>query len=331
MKKSILKLVIAASFLHTSVFNAQVSSYTFSQSIQPYGAVNTGTLIGTNYQDDDITTANLPFNFVFNGNSYSTIDVSSNGFISFSNPSNTLIDPISNSGSQQIISAFGADILMGTFTMANLTAGSNTLINVINTNNLSVGDSLYDFNGDFASPTVTITAIIGNTVVLSSNALNTQANYLVIFYSGSIRQTNLGITPNSICEFEYRNFARNTSLNEGVSFKIRLYETSNKIEILYGAMNADNVNQPLEVGLKGNTLTDFNIRKVTSTSNWNNSASGALVTDLCELTPAQTASLGLSFVWFPSTCLNPTLTIAQSNSIICVGKSATLNASGATT
>jgi hypothetical protein len=330
MKKTILSALTLITILSGVVSKAQVSAYTFSQSIKPYGAINTGTLIGTNYQDDDINTANLPFNFVFNGTSYSTVDVSSNGFISFSSPSNTLTNPISNSSSQAIISAFGSDILMGTFTMANLTAGSNTLTNVMNTSNLSVGDSLFDFNGDFAVGTVSITTIIGNTVVLSSNAVNTHLNYLVIFYTGSIRQTNSGITPNRICEFEYRNFARNSSLNEGVSFKIRLYETSNKVEFLYGTMNVDNINQPLEVGLKGNSITDFNIRKVTNPNNWNSSVNGTLINDVCELTPSQTASLGLSFEWMPS-CSIPQLNVTQSNSIICAGKSATLNASGAST
>jgi hypothetical protein len=330
MKKVISSIALFGCTLISNPSNSQVSAYTFSQSIKPYGTINTGTLIGTNYQDDDINTATLPFSFVFNGASYTSVDVSSNGFISFANPFNALTNPISDASSQSIISAFGSDILMGTFTMANLTAGSNTLTNVMNTNNLSIGDSLFDYNGDFASGTVSITAIIGNNVVLNTNVLNTNQNYLVIFYTGSLRQTNLGLAPNRISEFEFRNFARNSSLNEGVSFKIRLYETSNKIEFLYGTMNVDNINQPLEVGLKGNSITDFNIRKVTTTNTWNSSINGTLVTDACELNPSLSPSLGRSFEWTPS-CSLPQLNATQSNSVICAGTSATLNASGAST
>jgi hypothetical protein len=330
MKKIISSIALFGCLLSSNVSNSQVSAYTFSQSIKPYGTVNTGTPIGTNHQDDDINAATLPFSFVFNGISYTSVDVSSNGFISFANPSNTLTNPISDASSQSVISAFGSDILMGTFTMANLTAGSNTLTNVINTNNLSVGDSLFDFNGDFASGTVSITAIIGNMVVLSNNVINTHQNYLVIFYNGSLRQTNSGVVPNRICEFEFRNFARNSTLNEGISFKIRLYETSNKIEFLYGVMNVDSVNQPLEVGLKGNSITDFNVRKVTTANTWNSSINGTSVTDVCELKPSLSPTLGRSFEWTPS-CSIPQLNATQSNSVICAGTSATLNASGAVT
>lgn len=330
MKKIISTIAMLGCLISNNISNSQVSAYGFTQSIKPYGAVNTGTLIGTKTQDDTVNIVSLPFNFTFNGLIYSSVNVSSNGYISFSTPSNTLISPISDPSSQAIASAFGSDILMGTFTLANLTGGSNTLTNVMNTNNLSVGDSLFDYSGDFASGTVSITAIIGNTVVLSSNSANTNPNYLAIFYTGSIRQTNSGISPNRICEFEYRNFTRSSALNEGFSFKIRLYETSNKIEFLYGVMNIDNTNQPVEVGLKGNSITDFNIRKVNPTNTWSASTIGTAITDDCQVLPSLFPPLGLSYEWSP-TCSVPQLSVAQSNSVICSGKSATLNASGAST
>lgn len=329
MKKTFKTLAIFGCILSYSISKSQVSAYGFTQSIKPYGAVNTGTLLGTNTQDDTTTVVNLPFNFAFNGFVYSSVNVSSNGYISFSTPSNTLISPISDPGSQAIASAFGSDILMGTYTTANLTAGSNTLTNVMNTNNLSVGDSLLDYSGDFASGTVSITAIVGNSVVLSSNSVNSNPNYLAVFYTGSIRQTNSGVAPNRICEFEFRNFTRNSAVNEGFSFKILLYETSNKIEFLYGAMNVgNNITQPLEVGLKGNSNIDFNIRKVDLTNSWTSSAMGTSITDDCQLLPSLFPALGLSYEWAP-TCSVPQLSVTQSNSVICSGKSATLNALGA--
>ncbi len=310
------------------VSRAQVSAYTFSQSIQPYGAFSTGTLIGTQSQDNDLNVATLPFNFVFNGVSHSTVNVSSNGYLSFANTSAMIFDPISNATSQQIISACGSDLLMGAYMAANLTAGSNVLTNVTATGLLSVGDVLFDYASDFAPGTVSITAISGNSVTLSLNAINTQPTYLVIFQTSSIRQTNSGVSPNRVCEFEYKKFGRSNSVNsEGISFKIRLYETTNKIEIVYNMNNVEITNQPVEVGLKGSANSDFNIRKVAAPASWNASTTGILVTDNCDLFPYNTPTIGLCFQWTPGCSV--LLNIVQSNSTICSGSSSTITASGA--
>ncbi|MBI3239027.1 MAG: hypothetical protein HYZ43_09340, partial [Flavobacteriia bacterium] len=193
MKKAILPSLFGALLLNS--LSAQVTSYTFSQSFKPYGATNTGTLVGTNFQDDDINLAVLPFNFKFNGVTQNTLNVSSNGFLSFSSPSNSVTTPISDNASQAIVSAFGNDLVMGTVILADLTAGSNTLTNVSSVANLSVGDSLFDYGNDFASAPTVITAIVGNSVVLNVNAINSQLAYDVIVLNGSIKQNLLGTAP----------------------------------------------------------------------------------------------------------------------------------------
>src|SRR5690349_9006172 len=93
---------------------AQVANYTFSQTTSgSYGSALTGTLVGLFAQDDDVNTAALPFNFNFNGTNYNSVEVCSNGFISFGSPSGTEYFPISDLGTTEVIAPFGNDLLSG--------------------------------------------------------------------------------------------------------------------------------------------------------------------------------------------------------------------------
>lgn len=62
---------------------AQVSAYTFTQSLSSYGAIGSGTMVGALMQDEDVNSVNLPFPFVFNGTTYTTVNVCANGYLSF--------------------------------------------------------------------------------------------------------------------------------------------------------------------------------------------------------------------------------------------------------
>lgn len=104
-----------------NVANAQVSTYTFAQSAGTFTPI-TGTVLGA--ATANTTTANLnsnvfpvtlPFNFVFNGTSYGSLNVSTNGFVSFgaTAPGTTVTSPLSsatNTAYDGAISAFGRDI-----------------------------------------------------------------------------------------------------------------------------------------------------------------------------------------------------------------------------
>jgi len=61
--------------------------------------------------------------------------------------------------------------------------------------------------------------------------------------SGDIQYTTLGISPNQVFVVQWRNIRWKLATGAQENFQIRLYETSNKIEIIYGTMNAP-INYP---------------------------------------------------------------------------------------
>jgi len=99
--------------------SAQVSTYSFTQSSGTYTPI-TGTILGAATGNASATNLNsnvyaltLPYNFIFNGVSYNSVNVSSNGFITFgaTAPGTTLTSPISSTTAYDgAISAFGRDI-----------------------------------------------------------------------------------------------------------------------------------------------------------------------------------------------------------------------------
>ncbi|MBW8522347.1 T9SS type A sorting domain-containing protein [Chryseobacterium chendengshani] len=99
--------------------NAQVSSYTFTQSNGTYTSI-TGTVLGaatgntaaTNL-DSNVYPVTLPFGFNLSGVPQSSINVSSNGFITFgaTAPATSNTTPLSNAASYDgAVSAFGKDL-----------------------------------------------------------------------------------------------------------------------------------------------------------------------------------------------------------------------------
>lgn len=309
---------------------AQVSAYTFTQTLSNYGAANTGSMVGSHFQDDDVSNVNLPFNFVFNGSSYNFVNVCSNGYLSFNSINGNEYSALSDLSTSEVIAPFSQDLFMGKVIQGDLSSGSNTITNVTSTIGISVGDSLGNFMGDFpASPT--ITAIMGNTIIVNLNAFNTNASADIFVMNGSLRQSVSGTSPNQVCEFEFRNMTRFSVYNEVINFKVRLYETSNKIEFLYGFMSPEPISVPSEVGLKGSSAGDFNSREVTSQNTWSTSVATGFISQTCDFLNTQYPDNGLSYMWTPASCVSPNLVLPFLIPNICAGDSATLTVSGALT
>jgi len=113
MKKILLLFSLILAFLT----NAQVSSYSFVQSSGTYTALTGPTVLATatasNSLDNAVYPVTLPFNFSFNGVNYSSLNVSTNGFITFGAtlPGTANYNPISSTeGYAGAVSAFGRDL-----------------------------------------------------------------------------------------------------------------------------------------------------------------------------------------------------------------------------
>lgn len=138
--------------------SAQVSSYTFSQSSGTYTPI-TGTVLdaatgntSTTNLNSNIYPLSLPFGFVFNGVSYNSLNVSTNGFITFGStaPSTTYTTPISGTTAYEgAVSVFGKDL--------------SSFFDISGTTGISVGKpqvqhltGRLSFNGKISDPTVVL-------------------------------------------------------------------------------------------------------------------------------------------------------------------------------
>jgi hypothetical protein len=119
MKKITLFIAMAIASAWTG--RAQVSAYGFQKADGTYTEITDGTVlgtatgnaIGTPSLDNEIYPVSLPFSFVFNGVSYNSCNVSSNGFITFgaTAPAGTQYTPISAATTYDgAISAWGGDL-----------------------------------------------------------------------------------------------------------------------------------------------------------------------------------------------------------------------------
>lgn len=98
--------------------SGQVSaSYTFSSTADTYTPLSSSTTLFSTNWDESVSSLAIPFSFTFNGTSYTSCYVSTNGFITFGTtvPATNNYSPISNTAAYSgVISAFGRDLASST-------------------------------------------------------------------------------------------------------------------------------------------------------------------------------------------------------------------------
>lgn len=109
------KLYLLAVLLFTAIMsNAQLTAYGFASSSSTYAPITGGTQHSTGSAIDDARfSVTLPFTFTFNGNAYTQIWVSENGFVSFgaTDPGSTTRSAISSGNAGfELAAAFAKDL-----------------------------------------------------------------------------------------------------------------------------------------------------------------------------------------------------------------------------
>ncbi|WEK68367.1 MAG: fibronectin type III domain-containing protein [Candidatus Chryseobacterium colombiense] len=114
------KILLLFSFAIAFMGNAQVSSYSFVKSSGTYTALTAPTVLEAatantlaGSLDNNVYPVTIPFNFSFNGVNYSSLNVSTNGFLTFGTtaPSTSEYSPISSTTAYSgAVSAFGGDL-----------------------------------------------------------------------------------------------------------------------------------------------------------------------------------------------------------------------------
>ncbi len=161
-----------------------------------------------------------------------------------------------------------------------------------------------------------------------SGAISALGGDLIHNNSAIVRKT-IGTSPNRTFIVEWKNARRyigGAIVGDNYNFQIRLSETSNIIQIVYGTCTATAIastNLSVQVGLRGATNADFNNRLQTSNSIWDsNTITGTANNSTCRANSSSYPNIGRTFTWTPP--LPPTIT-SLSALTDCPGNSLTIN------
>ncbi len=123
---------------------------------------------------------------------------------------------------------------------------------------------------------------------------------------GELRVETLGSAPSRVCVIQFSNW-RGYALGTGAiyNFQIRLTETTNTIDFVYGAFTTTGVtsSSDFEIGLRGADNLDFN-NVIADAANWAGAVSGAANTDASTISSTTFPATGTTFTWTPGAPLS---------------------------
>lgn len=262
-------LVATALCVVQTSMSAQVSAYNFSQLSGTYTPITGGTVIGTTASDDE-----------------------------------RFVDPAVPAGGT-------------TLTGVGLPIGFNFTFNgatfdrfAINTNGwISLGQSALTPSVNMTSSSY-YTAISATSTTTPLQLVNRIAglNRDLQGQTGSeMSYLTIGTAPNRTCVIQWSNFSRFGGTGNNLNFQIRLYETTNVVEVVYGTFTtSETTAYTSQVGLRGTTNADFNNRSVINgTHTWATSIAGAANNASCAFENAFVPTSGQTYRWTPASCLAP--------------------------
>ncbi len=144
----------------------------------------------------------------------------------------------------------------------------------------------------------------------------------------TLRLETIGAAPNRICVIQWANYKKygTNGTGDSLNFQIRLHETSNNVQIVYGAFVANATAGNMQVGLRGPDAADFNARQ--GATGWDNTTAASANTQYVVLSDVNFPANGLTFNFnFPvaNQPPNPANLVSPANSAILVSPTATLN------
>lgn len=158
----------------------------------------------------------------------------------------------------------------------------------------------------------------------------------LIANGGIVEYATVGTSPNRTFVVQWNNAQR---YNGGAvagdvwNFQIRLNETSNTIQIVYGTCTATSATAvTVQVGLRGANNTDFNNRL--TTTSWSATTAGVANTSAITTSNTILPASGLTYTWAPPVACETILPLAggtvTGSTSVCAASSFTLNVTGST-
>lgn len=339
-------LLICLAAYHFS--NAQVSNYIFSQSTGTYlpeAPSGTPANVFSNTWDDNSTIYPIPFNFSYNGVTYTTsgtIGVDTDAWLAFSNGTITMTGNLSG-GSWTALGANTGMYLYGnannngfagincdwnsqnfaTIT-ASTTINSDQLTVVSSMSNIQIGTRL---NGSGIPTGTVVKSFTGNTITMSTNATSTISG-VTVTPSSSIYSFVRGTAPNRQFVVQWTQVKRYSGgINDNFNFQMILNEGGGNpvlqtLQTVYGPCSTSaTATIDCQVGLRGTSSSDFNSRR--SFTGWANTVIGTSSTDSVRITSSLLPSNGLTFTW--ALCTAPPASAGTITGSVAVCPNTTVN------
>lgn len=286
------KTIYVALFVLFNVINckAQFQVYTFSQFQGTYTAITGGTVYGDQTTDDQV----------------------------FVNPAVPLGNAVGTNGT-------------------GLPIGFNFYINGNIYDRIGINANGFIMLGQTtATPSIVSQLSTPFAPISASTIANSNLQYKVVAFgcdiqangNGEIRLETLGTAPNRTMVVQWTNYRKYNNTGDNFNFQIRLCETSNNIEVVYGSFTNNATTGIAQVGLRGYALTDFNNRFVNAINVWSTSAAGITNTTIANFNSVLLPSTGQVYRWVPPppcTTTPVSNTVQASISTICPGGSSTLS------
>lgn len=164
---------VASLFVGLSVQSQVATTYNFSQSVGTYTPITGGTVIastGMGNMDDDVIGITIPA-FSFDGVSYTSAYVHTNGYLTFGSVSDLDYAPISSTYAYAgVISAFGADLnqaqaAAGTRNISTLQVGNEFVIQWQNVRRYAIAGERISFQIRLNTVTNAINIVYGGTII----------------------------------------------------------------------------------------------------------------------------------------------------------------------
>lgn len=308
MKKITLLLFAIFTVFHAT---SQVSYYSFSQSNGTYTPLSGATVLATQTTangtsnaalDDVVYNVPLPFAFTFNGVSYTSgtnLKASTNGFVTFGTtaPATNNYAPIlSTGGYAGAVSPFAVDANGGYAATVTTTNGSAEItVTSGTTAEFVVGAPVV---GSAGVPTgSTVVSTTATTVTISANCTSSGTARTLHVGVGQISYQTLGSSPNQKLVIQFKRMRPYNSTLGTIDYQVVLNETSNIVECIYGsAIGSPLLDTVVQVGLRGATNADFNIR---TGAVWDTTTAGTTNADAVLFKSTSIPASGLTFKWTP--------------------------------
>ena len=155
---------------------------------------------------------------------------------------------------------------------------------------IKLGTGSFQISGSAGAP-LSAAGPVGFENVISALGFDLQGQA-----GGTLRYELTGTSPNQVLVVQWAGYREFGSTGQNYNFQIRLYETSNNIEFVYGTMT-NTATYTCQVGLRGATNADFNNR--TTTTSWASTTAGGTNTANCSFTAAIFPASGQTFTFTP--------------------------------